>query len=295
MVAGSSCLESISSDELQPVRRDTDSLREQNEGTVSASVSQADLPYLYQRELSSCRIEIFFKPYGGEHGGDRFSLALASAGKLFFYIADATGHGPKAYEFWQYHRPQFDAYWRNFCDGCGGENDVKKFAAEVNELLWQRHAQEDQLCMLTGVWLANQELYFANFGFGTHILVQTQAGLWWTNPEKSFGLKLGWALCKNWEKLARAFVPHAVPQVQRLILLTDAFLGDDYAAPLETLKNLRQLAETVVRLPGEEIIPHFLKHCPHQDDDATLVVLERDVRRVNKKGDRLHVLSPLAH
>ncbi len=215
------------------------------------------------------RVAWVFRPLGGECGGDGFRLSQ-SGGGLSFLIADAPGHGPQAARFWDRHGVGIDAAWAEFAAG----GSLGELADAVDARLAASGDPEDYLCVSPGRW-SGGALAFANCGYGTHTLARTAAGPWWAEPEALFGLKLGWVGPERRNQLPRGLVVNELEGVDRVILMTDALLGDDHADPLGTLEGLRALHERVSALPFEGVIPALLESAPEVGDDLTLIVLER--------------------
>lgn len=117
----------------------------------------------------------------------------------------------------------------------------------------------------------------ANFGYGTHALVRTARGPWWTEAESLFGLKLGW-LAGGRAGIERGFVCNQIDDVERVVLLSDGLLEDDHRDPHGTLAGLAALNRRSCLLPFEQVAATALATAPSPpEDDLTVVVIERGV------------------
>jgi len=224
--------------------------------------------------LGAFRVCAYSRPYGGgSRGGDRFRLELGPEGQLCFFMADATGHGEQAAAFWDAYAVDLEPLWRAFVDE---RQDLEALGRGFNEALCAHKidAVASQLCMLLGAARPGGALTWANFGYGVHLLPVDADGVWWAEPSRLFGLKLGWIRGEAWLATERALVSNALTDVRRIVLLTDGFLEDDYRDPLATLAGLRVLGERVASLSLAEADEH-LRAIPHEEDDASLVIVDR--------------------
>jgi hypothetical protein len=228
-------------------------------------------------ELGPYRAAAYAQPAGGTaRGGDRFGIWLSQSEDLFFYLADAPGHGERGAAFWNMHDKAFQRYWEAFTSARPSSDHIREFARGLNDhLCGEGDRRAAFLCLLFGVLLRRGRLLFANCGYGNHALIATAKGAWW--PARSgqlFGLKLGWVPNATWDSLEESFVMHDIDGVRRCVLITDGFLGDDHADPEETLKLIQKLAVRCASGPANMVIP-ILREFPHDKDDATVVLMER--------------------
>lgn len=218
--------------------------------------------------------------YGHNKGpsGDSFVLE-ESDGCITFAIADAAGHGEQAALFWDKFGEVFQDCWNQFLVGFESIDErLQAFADTLNEALYSASHPElisNHLCLAIGEWSDDGSLAWANFGYGSHVLPRTKAGGWWAAPEMLFGLKLGWISSSMRSKMPRAFVMNRAIDVDRVILMTDAFLGDDYDDPNQTLLELGQLNDKLAVLPFEQAKEKVLSLDEAPTDDVTLLVMER--------------------
>ena len=223
------------------------------------------------------QIECTFKAFNNEFpGGDRFAVDVNCDNHLCFYIADATGHGHWAQQLWDHCREEFDVAWHSFLRESFSSQKLYELSAKVNAILCKYKEKCDtQLCIAFAV-LCEDELTFANFGYGTHILVQQVDKTPWQPPQSQplFGLKLGWFSEKVWQNSPRAFVCHTVNNVRRCVLMTDSFLGDDFANPQQTMQDIASMNKHSSSLDFSTVIPYFLNTFAHDEDDMSLVVIE---------------------
>lgn len=243
---------------------------------MSSRLVSEDAPARGQERLGPFEVRFAFEPHAGERpGGDRFVVERRVDGALCFAVADATGHGAWGAAFWARHRATFDDGWSRWL---AGEIDLRGFARAFNEALrapGPLDAARSYLCLALGALSPDGALEWANFGWGTHVLPSGPGGPWWQDdPAALFGLKLGWLDGPSWDRLPRAFVLQRVERVRRVVLLTDAFLGDDHADPEATLALVRDLGVRVATLPAAEVVPAVLA-LPHADDDATVLAIDR--------------------
>ncbi|BBM81957.1 SpoIIE family protein phosphatase [Candidatus Uabimicrobium amorphum] len=223
------------------------------------------------------QVECAFKAFHNEFpGGDRFAIDVNCDGHLCFYIADATGHGHWAQQLWDQCRQEFDSEWHNFLQTSFSSQNLYEFCRKINFILRKYKEKCDtQLCIAFAA-LCGNELTFANFGYGTHVLIQQQGQTLWQPPssQPSFGLKLGWFDEDIWKSSSRAFVCHTAKDVKRCILMTDSFLGDDFANPQQTMLDISQMNQQCLSLQFNEVVPYFLNTFAHDGDDMSLVVIE---------------------
>ncbi len=231
-----------------------------------------------QAALAQFNLGYYFKPFQNAlYGGDRFGCALTREGNLAWYIADATGHGEYGAKFWEQQAEIWNELWQQFLQKSNPPEAIYELARVFNEHLHQAILSHStlQTCLGIGVWSPSGQLVFANFGYGTHILPQSSTNIWWMDQsDRIFGLKLGWLAPLQWANTPRAFILHEVLDIQRLILCTDSFLEDDYRDPQQTLSMVKNMSHTSQSLSFNAIIPYFLQHFPHEEDDTTLVVIE---------------------
>ena len=57
-------------------------------------------------------------------------------------------------------------------------------------------------------------------------------------------------------------------------MLTDGFLGDDFADPNATLAGLEAQSARLAALPFDEVLPALLAWSPEAEDDVAALVLE---------------------
>ena len=194
------------------------------------------------------------------------------AGRLFFCLADAAGHGQRGAALWDRHGEAFDGAWAHFTQGTSAVEERLLTFAETLEAPFR--AASDSACVILGTW-TESELVFASFGYGNHALVRTETGPWWAEAEKLFGLKLGW-LPGGRRELPRGCVVTALGSVDRLCLLTDGLLEDDHRDPVGTLAGLEALNRELSGLAFEDVMPSLLATAPSPlADDLAVVVLER--------------------
>ncbi len=226
-------------------------------------------------ELRPFVIEYYFRPHGGQGaGGDRFAVCLHEGGGLWFYMADAAGHGAPGARVWEAVRVDFDEHWRELAEGLPSEEDLVHFVTRVNDALTaSQEFRALHLCVVVGALSANGRLMFGTFGYGAHAMVDTGKGVWQPAPEAAFGLKLGWIPSERWLQIPGACIIHRVDQVKRVVLMTDGFLSDDYVDVHKTLRLVSDLGNVCTRLPLAEIVPYFAG-VPHDKDDASLVAVE---------------------
>ncbi len=224
--------------------------------------------------LSSWNIQTFFQPFSGQHpGGDRFGLGYNTNEQLCFYIADATGHGEWAARFWEKHRKLFDHLWEEFLSSPGEVSDIYKFSSTLNASLIEDSSEQSQICLAIGSITNQGKLSFANFGYGVHLLIRVNGDPYKGEAKEMFGLKLGWASSGMWKTIPRAFVSHKMEKVDRLILMTDCFLGDDFRDPIKTLKQIEEMNSQCSQLEENQIIDYFRDNFPSEGDDASLLVI----------------------
>lgn len=232
---------------------------------------------LQRHKNEKWQIECTFKAFNNKFpGGDRFAIDVNCDHDLCFYIADATGHGHWAQKLWDHCREEFDVEWHNFLRSPFSSQKLYELARKVNTILCKHKQQcETQLCIAFAV-LSGNELTFANFGYGTHILIQQGNYTPWlpSSSQPLFGLKLGWFSGDVWQNSPRAFVCHTVSNVSRCILMTDSFLGDDFANPQQTIQDIANMNEHCSSLNFKEVVPYFLNTFAHEGDDMSLVVIE---------------------
>jgi len=231
--------------------------------------------------LGSWDVRWFCSPHGdAERGGDRF-IGIESEGDFWFLLADASGHGRPAEALWDAHGGVIHAAFRGAAHAGGRSRSIQEriggFAATVNERLagasWTGEFPA-HLCASVGVFNADETSTWANLGFGSHVLALTPGGLAWDEPERLFGLKLGWLDPEDWSRASRAVVTSEARHVERLILLTDGFLADDHEDVDATLGKLERLGNSCRGLAPDQVVPHVLHECPHGHDDTTLLVVE---------------------
>jgi hypothetical protein len=223
-------------------------------------------------------VDYLFYGMGDSRGGDHFVLE-ESDGCLTFAVADAAGHGPKAALFWDHFTNHFNDCWNQFLVGFESiEERLKNFAASFDEQLYTQSVPElisNHLSIALGEWTADGQLCWANFGYGAHVLPHTDNGSWWANAETLFGLKLGWLSPSMRFRMPRATVINRVESVSRVILMTDAFLGDDYENPAQTMTELGQLNEKLATLPFDQINKAVRESSAEPSDDVTLIAIEK--------------------
>jgi len=238
-------------------------------------------------ELRPFSVEYYFKPFQeGAESGDRFTLRLHEEGSLYFYVADAAGHGRAGARIWEVGRAAFDKEWDRLAAGPYSDDRLLDFASRINDLLASAGDERAlHVCLVVGSLSSTGNLSFATFGYGAHALVSTFQGAWRAPSEKAIGMKLGWMPSESWRRIPNACVVHRVDHVRRLTLFTDAFLGDNYADVSGTLGVLRDLGELCQRSSPTEIVSHF-QAMPHDQDDATLLVVKVEESRLPAIGDR---------
>lgn len=238
-----------------------------------------DVPARGAVTLGAWDVQWFCSPYGdAEHGGDRF-ITIEHEGDVWFLIADATGHGRPAERLWKNHGTMIRGAFRDTSE-VAVEARIRRFAGQVNARLAGDRWTGDlpaHLCVTVGVLSAAGEVTWANLGFGTHALALTPAGLAWNEPERLFGLKLGWLDPDDWDRAPRAVVTNGTSGVERLILLTDGLLPGDHDDVDATLGKLRDLGEACRGVARNDMVDHVLNRCSYGDDDTTLLVIERAV------------------
>jgi len=248
---------------------------------VSADLGRWSSPALPDEgrlELGAWRARWTSRPWAGEApGGDRFVLELSAEGGLCFAVADAAGHGARGNALWERHAAVFAAGWRAFVDGAGFPELFDPLDASLCEVL------EHSLCLTAGRWSPGGALELATCGYGTHALVTTAAGPWWTEAEQLFGLKLGWFGPERRRELPRGLVRNELVGVERVILLSDGLLPDDHRDPEATLSRLEAANARCASLPPAEVISSLLEEAPTPpEDDQTVVVLERAASPANQ-------------
>lgn len=225
--------------------------------------------------LGSFRAEYYFKHHGGSpEGGDRFAACLRGGSHLWFYMADASGHGSRGGRFWRECRDRFDNHWQALAASSPSQEGLERFAAGVNgDLAARSDLPAPHLCLTVGALHTAGQLTIGTFGYGAHALVVTAEGVWRAAPERAFGLKLGWVSSERWQQIPGSCMIHRVENVKRLMLLTDGFLGDDYADVESTLRLVDDLGIACSSLPRAEVV-RFFERLPHDQDDASLMVVE---------------------
>lgn len=227
--------------------------------------------------LGSYLAAAYVQPARGlTRGGDRFGLCVNQSGWVFFYLADAPGHGERGAAFWRTHDEGFQRLWVAFTKAQPSPSQIGMFARDVNSLL---SAHDDSrpasLCLLFGALSSSGRLLYCNCGYGNHALIATSTGIWWPPQDRQlFGLKLGWVPTATWDAIEGSVVQHEVVGVRRCILFSDGFLGDDHADPPATLEQVRQLSKRCSQVAVNRVIPIF-QETPHGVDDATVVLIER--------------------
>ncbi|WP_372370757.1 SpoIIE family protein phosphatase [Candidatus Uabimicrobium sp. HlEnr_7] len=232
--------------------------------------------FIQRDKLASWQVVSAFKAYNDEFpGGDRFCIELNNSGALCFYIADATGHGNYAAELWKCCRDEFDREWQHFLDTPFSQEVLYEFSQTINEILYKKKEEcNTQLCIAIGS-IRDNCLSFANFGYGTHLLVQQDLATWKSPAQEySFGLKLGWINGNAWKNSPRSFVYNEIENVRRIILMTDCFLGNDFENPTQTLADIEDMNKHCTALDFEQVIPYFLNTFPCDGDDLSLIVVE---------------------
>lgn len=224
--------------------------------------------------LGPFEIHSFFQPLG-DRGGDSFSLSYRE-GNLYFYIADATGHGGRGAAFWDRQGQSFDCLWEGWISSAPDSQGLYHFIFHLNHILESSLNHDDQPCLAAGVWKNTGEVLWVNCGYGTHILATTKEGPYWKSPEEMFGLKLGWIPPSLWQENPRAYIENQATSVERILLMSDGFLGDDFADLSKTLTQIQQIHQHTDALPPSDIIPYFLKNFSCNGDDATLIIIERE-------------------
>jgi len=244
-------------------------------------IRSGDVPLRGNATIGGWDVRWLSEPHGGaEFGGDRFVL-IDRDGDLWFLLADATGHGRAGEPLWEAHGESIYAALREATAGGlasrSSEERITEFAARVNERLVGASSTDEHwphLCASVGLLTPDGSATWANFGYGTHVLALTPGGVAWNDPERLFGIKLGWLDPNQWRRAPRAVVVNQARSVDRLVLLTDGFLPDDHCDIDATLAKLRAVGEPCRGLRRDEVIPHVLTECPHDHDDATLLVVE---------------------
>lgn len=224
---------------------------------------------------SPWQVECYFEAYKEEFpGGDRF--AIVKVGEvIYFYIADATGHGYYAAEFWKKHGEYFDENWQQFIHKPFSRDALYQFTLEFNTRLTVEKDYGAQLCIAIGM-IHGETVSFANFGYGTHLLIRQNGNAWKAKSEQElFGLKLGWAQSEMWKRIPRAFVYQTIDNVDRVVLMTDCFLEDDFRDPSNTLKSIEAMNTHICALEFSQVRPYFFNTFSYSEDDASLVVIER--------------------
>lgn len=227
--------------------------------------------------MSAFWSEVFFQPHGGHsHGGDRFDLVDSEPDRLWFYLGDATGHGHQGALFWERYETSFQNYWKQLIQKEPSSNSFAQFVSEINVTLTAEKTPFAQLCLTFGVFMRNGEVFFSTSGYGTHLLAsRLQHTL--IAPETSFGMKLGWLSSSQRARIPNAFIFRHYSEIDRVILMSDSFLGEDHHDPQATLTLISQMHQQsqIQEIPREQVIPYFLKHFSSENDDTTLVVIER--------------------
>lgn len=214
------------------------------------------------------RVGYYFSPHVEEGeiatlGGDRFGLFFQE-NDLYFFCADASGHGSFGARFWDKWRSKFDRLWEEFVvDG-----DIYLFSSQFNDLLYQAR-EGDNLCLTVGKW-TGEDLFFANFGYGNYVFPQ---GKCFEPSLQSFGMKLGFVGSHSWSKMPSAYICHQIENAQRVIITTDFPFPGDYANPKKTKEDAESLHQKTSQLTEEEIIPHILANYPLEFDDVSVLVL----------------------
>ncbi len=225
-----------------------------------------------ETQLGNYQCFYYFQPFDNTKGGDRFSCHLTAEGSLSWYIADMSGHGEKAFRLWEINKLQWDNFWQDVLKNDLNRNSLVQFATRCNDLAY---FSKSQICLAAGIWWPRKTLEFGLWGYGAHTLVRTKNKAWWpSQSEKIFDLKLGWRMPQNLRPSSRNTIFHTIDQVDRIILMTDAFLGDDYVDISATMDMLREMNNQCTKLESQEIIPYFLKNFGNVQDDATLIVIE---------------------
>jgi len=245
-------------------------------------IRSGDVPPRGGARIGTWELRWLSEPHGGaELGGDRFAL-IDRDGDLWFLLADATGHGRAGEPLWEAHGEAIHAALREatavgLASGSPAER-ISGFAEQVNERLVGAPSTDEHwphLCASVGLLTPDGFATWANFGYGTHVLALTPEGVAWNDPDRLFGIKLGWLDSKQWRQAPRAVVLNQARQVERLVLLTDGFLPDDHCDIDATLAKLQAVGESCRSLPRDEVIPHVLTECLYGHDDATVLVVER--------------------
>jgi hypothetical protein len=248
----------------------------------AAVICSDELPPRGATTIGSCDVRWFHAPHGeAERGGDRF-IIIDSDGELWFLLADAAGHGRSAEVLWDNHGDVIHAALREAADSCSKtrtlEERIRGFGAQINEHLagtsWTGE-HPSHLCASVGAFTRDRTATWANLGYGTHVLALTPDGLVWNEPERLFGLKLGWLDPDDWSRAPRAVVANEARLVERLVLLTDGFLPGDHHDVDGTLAKLQLLGESCSGLAQDQVVQHVLNECSCGHDDATLLVIER--------------------
>jgi len=231
------------------------------------------------RVLGGWRAEWIFRPHdGAARGGDMVRVATGAGAALYFALADAAGHGAVGAGLWARHGAFFADLWDSFLAGGGPEAVVDPLDAR----LVASGCDGDTLCLTLGRWEPDGRLEFVTCGFGTHALVRTARGPWWTEPARLFGLKLGWLGPAERKSLGRGLVCHLVEGVDRVVLLTDGVLVDDHRDPERTLAGLAAMNRRCAALGFEQVLSAVLEGAPDPcPDDLTALVVEPATSRTS--------------
>ncbi|MEK7483700.1 MAG: SpoIIE family protein phosphatase [Planctomycetota bacterium] len=226
---------------------------------------------------SGFQIASFFQPYGGDlRGGDRFGIITPEPNKLWFYIGDATGHGSQGALFWKHYEESFHQFWNALLYEDASDESFSRFVSKLNDRLLARNHPLAQLCLTFGIFLGNGDVFFSTCGYGTHLLASRRHSDR-VPPETSFGLKLGWLSSSQRATFPNALIFRRYRDVDRIVLMTDSFLGEDHRDPEATRTLISQMNEKsqIQSIEWTQVIPYFLKHFPDENDDTTILVIER--------------------
>ncbi len=201
------------------------------------------------------RVAWYSRPSGGERGGDRIAAAPDPEGGLRFYVADATGHGELGAGFWRRNAAAFDEAWV-------ARGDLRSFVLGMNDRL---AAAGEQLCLAAGRLDPAGGLSFVVHGYGVHVL---GAG----PPVRRFGPKLGWFESSRWGP--GGYVEHVATGVRRVIVISDGWLGDDFADPPATLRLVEAMGEALRDVPLEDLAARAFEIGDVRDDDLSLLGTE---------------------